>query len=184
MSIDAPLLTFAAASGDSDVMAVLGIDWTMLVLQLIAFLILVAILGKFVYPIFMKIIDERQEKIEASVKAADEAREAAEKAEDRVEADLKKARREAADIVATAKAEATQLTEKADKKAKERAERIVSEAQEEINKSVLAARKELEKDTLELVKKAAAAVTAHMADDKLDTALVKKSLSSVSGAKK
>lgn len=182
MSIDVSLVTVAAAASDNgDVMAVLGIDWTMLALQTIAFLILVAILGRFVYPVFMKVIDERQEKIEASVKAADEAREAAEKAEDRVEKDLAKARREAADIVATAKAEAAQMTENADKKAKERAERIVADAQEEINKSVLAARKELEKDTLELVKKAAAAATAHVADDKLDTAIIKQSLE---GAKK
>ena len=175
------LTLMAAASSDGDVMSVLGIDWTMLVLQLVAFLLLVALLGKFVYPVFMKIIDERQEKIDASVKAADEAREAAEKAEGRVEQDLAKARREAADIVATAKAEATQMTERADKKAKERAERIVAEAQEEIDKSIIAARKSLEKDTLELVKKAAAAATAHVADDKFDTALVKKSLE---GAKK
>lgn len=176
-----PLQTLAAAASDEGVMGVLGIDWMMLLMQLVAFLLLVALLGKFVYPIFMRIIDERQEKIDASVKAADEAREAAEKAESRVEADLKKARAEAADIVATAKAEATQLTENADKKAKERAERIVADAQDEIDKSVRAARKDLERDTLELVKKAAAAATAHVADDKFDSALVKKSLE---GAKK
>lgn len=176
MSMDVSLQTLAAAAADDDVLAVLGIDWTMLVLQLIAFLILVAIFGKFVYPIFMKIIDERQAKIEESVRAADEAREAAEKAESRVEADLKKARAEAADIVATAKAEAAQLTENADKKAKERAERIVADAQEEIDKSVRLARKELKRETLSLVKQAAAAATSHVADSKLDDALVQKSL--------
>lgn len=166
----------AAATENNDVFGVLGIDWTMLIIQLIAFLVLVAVLGRFVYPIFMRIIDERQEKIEASVKAADEARDAAEQAESRVEKDIKRAQKEAADIVATAKAEAAQMSERADKKAKERAERIVADAQQEIDKSILAAQKKLEKDTLELVKRAAQLATAQVADEKLDTALVKKAL--------
>lgn len=179
--LDQSLTSFAAAAEKETILEGLGIDGTMLVLQAIAFLLTVWVLAKWVYPIFFRIINERQEKIEASVKAADEARQAAEKAESRVEADLSKARREAADIVATAKAEAAQLAERSDKKAKERAERIVAEAQEEIDKSVRAARKTLERDTLELVKQAAAAATAHVADDKFDTALIKQSLE---GAKK
>lgn len=176
-----PFHLLASTAENSDVLAVLGIDWTILIIQLVAFLVLVAILGKFVYPVFMKIIDERQAKIDDSVKAADEAREAAEKAEDRVERELAAARREAAEIVATAKAEVTQMTEAADKKAKQRAERIVADAQDEIDKSIRAARQSLEKDTLALVKKAAIAATAHVADEKFDAALIKKSLE---GAKK
>jgi Kef-type K+ transport system membrane component KefB len=55
------LITFAetnAASGN--VFKSLGIDWQMLILQIIAFLLLVFILGKWVYPWLIKSVVERQ----------------------------------------------------------------------------------------------------------------------------
>lgn|GEM_PF-2902786 len=159
----------------------LGIDFTLLILQGIAFLLMVVVLAKYVYPVFMRIIDEREAKIEESTKAADEAKQTAEKAEQRVEAELKKARTAAAEIVATAKSEATAAIEKAEKNAKNRSERIVADAHESIDKEILKAREILKKDTLELVKQAASIATAHAADSKLDSALLKKSLDEARG---
>lgn len=170
------------AEESQDILTGLGIDGTLLVLQAIAFLLMVFVLAKWVYPVFMRIIDEREAKIEESTKAADEAKKAAEDAESKVEAELKKARKEAAEIVAIAKTEVAQMHDRSDKKAKERAEHIVSEAHKEIEKSILAAQKKLEKDTIDFVKQAASLVTAGVADDKLDTELVKKSVHSVSAA--
>jgi len=174
------LNNFAEAAG-GNMFASLGIDWKMLVFQTVAFLILVWILAKWVFPPLMSAVDSRQKNIEEATKAADQAREKAEKAEANVEDALKDARKEAADIVATAKTEASQIAETADVKAKERADRIVAEAHEDIQKDVLAARRALEKDTLNLVKKAAGLTIAGVADSKIDTAIVKKS---VEGAKK
>jgi len=175
----------ATTSGEhaekTDILTSLGIDWTLLVLQLVAFLILVWALGKFVYPVFLRIIDERQAKIDDSVKAAQEAEKNAEKAETAVEDALKKARKEAADIITMAKTEATQMVEKAENSAKTKAERIVEEAHEDIRKEIIAAKKSLEKDTLRLVRQAASLATAGVADAKFDEALIKKS---VDGAKK
>lgn len=174
----AQLQQFATATTakNEGILTGLGIDFTLLILQGIAFLLMVVVLAKWVYPVFMRILDEREDKINASAKAAEKAQKAAEKAEANVEAELKQARQQAAEIVATAKSEATAMTEAADKKAKNRAERIVAEAQEEIDKSVIAARRALEKDTLQLVKKAASLATENVADSELDTALIKKSV--------
>ncbi len=175
------LLTFAATASESEgILEGLGIDFTLLAMQTVAFLITVFVLARWVYPVFLRVVDEREERMLESAKAAEKAQKAAESAEANVEAELKKARQEAADIVATAKAEAAQLSERSDKKAKERAERIVADAKSEIDKSIIAARKDLQRDTLELVKRAAAAATAHVADDKFDTALVQKTLKETS----
>lgn len=170
-----------AQGKNEGILAGLGIDFTLLILQGIAFLLMVLVLAKWVYPVFMRILDEREDKINESAKAAEKAQQAAEKAEANVESELKQARQQAAEIVATAKSEANAMAEAADKKAKALAERIVTEAQEEIDKSVIAAKKSLEKDTLQLVKKAATLATAEVADSNLDTAIIKKS---VEGAKK
>lgn len=177
------LTNFASAEhseSSGNIFTSLGIDGQMLLFQGLAFLILVFILGKFVFPVLLKAVDDRQAKIEEGTKAAEEAGKKAEEAAAKIDATMKKARSEASDIVATAKNEATQMIEKAEANAKTRSERIVAEAHEDIAKDVLAARKALEKDTLKLVKEAASLATAGVADNKLDSAMIKKS---VEGAK-
>ncbi len=169
-----------AEAEKTDIMSSLGIDWKLLILQMVAFLILVAILAKYVYPVFFKIISDREEKIEEGVKAAEEASKKAEASQADTEKLMQTARKEAAEIVALAKSEAVQMTEAADKKSKERAERIVADAHDQIQKDVLAAQKALQDETIGLVKKAASIATASVADDKLDAAMIKKS---VQGAK-
>lgn len=185
MELFTPLRTLATAAHEAeeetDILTSLGIDWTLLVLQLIAFLLLVWVLGKFVYPVFVRILDERQAKMDEGVKASEAAAKKAEEAEANVAKALETARVEAADIVATAKAEAGQMVTDAETKAKSRADRVLAEAQEDIAKEIEAAKKSLQKETLELVKKAAGMATANVADDKLDTAMIEKA---VAGAKK
>lgn len=175
MDYSTQLTIFANASGASSqdgLLEVLGIDWMLLGLQMVAFLVLVWILGKFVYPIFLRIVDERQAKIEASVKAAEEAEQKATAAHDEVADLLKKARKEAREIVATAKDEAAAMQEQSDAKAKARAEKIVADAQDGIDKQVLAARKALQQDTLELVALATEKVVGNVASKTVDDAVI------------
>lgn len=138
--------------------AALGIDWKMLILQVVAFVILVWLLGKYVYPWLMKSVDERQGVIEAGAKAAEEAKIKAEKAEKDVEHLMNQARKDAKDIVATAKNEATAAVEAADAKASDRAKMIVAGAHEQIEKDVIAAKKTLHNETIDLVAAATEAV--------------------------
>jgi F-type H+-transporting ATPase subunit b len=145
----------------------LGIDWKMFALQSVAFLILLWLLSRYVYPILVKSIDEREEKIAEGQKAATEAAQQAEKAKDDINDLLKKARKEASEIVTTAKEQAEQLAADSDKKSKERAERIVAAAQEDITKEVASAKKALYNETVDLVA---------FATEKVTTAKVSKSV--------
>ena len=142
---------FAEAAADGGIFGALGIDWQMLLFQIAGFLLLVWVMGKFVYPTFMRIVDERQEKIDASVKAAHEAEAHAQKAEASIQKMMQDAKKDAADIVTTAHDEATATLEKAHAKAKADAEHIVTDAHDQIQKDIVAARKSLKSDTLELV---------------------------------
>jgi len=145
-----PLQQFAASSS-GDVFSALGIDWKMLLIQGIAFLILVYVLAKWVFPVLMKTVDARQEAIEAGQKAAEEAEQKAADAQEEVQKALKEARAEARDIVTTAKDEATAMIADSESKAKSRAEKIVKDAHDELEKDVIAARKTLHNDTIDLV---------------------------------
>jgi F-type H+-transporting ATPase subunit b len=168
------LTQFAATeeAAGGDIFTTLGIDWRLLILQIIAFLILVWILGKFVYPWLMKSVDERQAKIEESVKAAEEAEKKAESAQEEIAKLLKDARAEAKDIVTTAKDEAAAMVADAEGKAKTRAEKIVADAHDQLQKDVIAARKALHNDTIELVALATEKIVGKTVNDGIDKKII------------
>lgn len=136
---------------DSGLFTSIGIDWKLLVLQSIAFLILLVILKKFVYPPLLKMLDAHERSIKEAREAANETKQQADKAQAEVDAMLKIARKEAGEIVTTAKDEAIALVESADAKSKDRAERLIASAKEDIQKEVLSAKKALRDETLDLV---------------------------------
>jgi F-type H+-transporting ATPase subunit b len=151
-----PLYQFAASSHEAseaggDIFSSLGINGQMLLFQAVAFVILVVLMAKYVFPVLMKAVDDRQEKIDAGQKAAAEAEKKAAEAEERIAELMKEARAEAKDIVTTAKDEAVAMVADGEKKAKARAEKIVADAHDQLEKDVIAARKALHNDTIELV---------------------------------
>ncbi len=171
------LTYFAAAEAtDKGFFEQLGIDWTLLILQALAFLVLVLVLGKFVYPVFMRIIDEREGRIEESLKAAREAADHASSVQDEIDKKLATARKEARDIVATAKDEANSMIAKADEKAKANADHLLEAARDEIAKETNAAKKALHNETIELVALATEKVIAGSVDAKTDKAVIKRAL--------
>lgn len=141
----------AAEAAKGDVFSALGIDWMMLIFQVIAFIILVWLLAKFVYPWLMKSVDERQSAIDAAAKASAAAQADAAEAEARIKKLLTEARTEADDIVASAKLEAGASLSATEAKAKKRADQIVADAHSQISKDVVAAKQALHNETLELV---------------------------------
>jgi len=169
----------AEASGDGGIFGALGIDITTLVLQAIAFLILVWLLGKFVYPVLIKTLDDRQAKIEESTQAADDAKRAAENAEQVVAKLLVEARKEAKDIVSTARSEATAAIAAAESKATGRAQKIVENAHEQIEKDVIAAQKTLHNETIDLVALATEKVLGSVVDGKVDEKVVARAVKEV-----
>ena len=161
-----------ATEAQGDIFSTLGIDWRLLIIQIVAFLILVFLLGKFVYPWLMKSVDERQANIEAASKAAVKAQKAAQASQETVAELLAEARKEAAEIVSTAKTESAEIVSLSEKKAQKNAERIIADAQGQLAKDVENARKVLYNDTLELVGLATEKVVKAKLDKKADSDLI------------
>lgn len=158
------------------ILGTLGIDVKLLAFQIIAFLILVLFLGKFVFPVFIKIIDKRQAAIEQSNKAAVEASKHAEKAQAEIAEMLKNARAEAAGIVGTAKDEANDLLSRAESKSKAHAEAIVDAAKADIEKEIVSAKKALHNEMVGLVAVATEKVAGEKISAQADEALIKRAL--------
>lgn len=164
---------FAVAEAEkADLFGSLGIDWKMLILQTIAFLILLAILRKFVYPPLLTMLEKREKDLRAADNAAKSARDNADKAEKMTNELMRKARAEANDIVASAREEAAKVVEDAGAKASAKSEAIVKVAQDEIAKEVEAARKALHNETLDLVAEATGKVLGAKVDAKTDAKVI------------
>ena len=171
---------FASEAAEAtDPVKALGIDMKLLVFQIIAFAILVWLLSKYVFPVLMKAVDDRQARIdESNAAAADAAKQAAE-TEEKLAKLLKQAGSEATDIVATAKEEAAGLLAKTEEKSKVQAERIVAAAHESIEKDVIAAKKALHNETIELVAQATEKVVGKTVNAGVDKQLITQSIKEV-----
>ena len=145
----------------------LGIDWRLLILQTIAFLILLVILSKFVFPVLTKMIDDREAKISEGQRAAEAAVQQAAAAQGETKELLKQARADAAEIVADAKTEAAELVSRSEAQARDRADTIVRDAQAQISKELGAARAALANETRNLV----AAATEKVVSEKFTKSL-------------
>lgn len=163
-------------SESPSLLSALGIDWKLLVVQGVAFLVLVWILAKFVYPALIKSIDDRRMAIEAGLKEAKESHEALEKAEAKIEKLLADARKEADEIVARSHQEASTMIADAEKGAKTRAERIVEDARNQLDADVVKARETLKKDAAQLVAQATEHIIGEKLDAKKDAALIERAL--------
>lgn len=156
----------ASGAAEKGFFEVLGIDWRLLGLQLVAFAILVWVLGKFVYPPLVRAIDNREKAIEASVKAAEQAEAKAEATQKEINDLFEKARTDAAEIVEIAHKEAANAVKDAEDKAKTRADQIIADARVQLDADVLKARKALKTEAVELV----VAATEKVIGEKIDAA--------------
>jgi F-type H+-transporting ATPase subunit b len=129
----------------------LGINVQLLVIQTAAFLVLLWVLSKFVYPALSQMLETREQAIKKSAKAAEEAEQKADETKAEITRLLDEARQDANKILTSAKSEAASVVEAADMAATERAERIIADAHTQIEKDVSAAKKALRDETINLV---------------------------------
>jgi len=153
-----------ASTNSPGLFEALGINWKLLVEQAVAFLILVGVLAKFVYPALIKAIDDRRDQIEAGLQEAKESQEALERAEAKADELLAQARKDADELLSRSHQEAAVMVAQAEDKAKLRADQIVQDAREQLETDIAKARQALKAETVKLV----AAATEHIIGEKLD----------------
>lgn len=118
--------------------------------QLIAFAIFVTFVMKFVWPLLIGAINERQRKIEDGLNAAEKAKADLASAEKQVEQEFAAAKTEAAAIIERANKTANQMIEDAKDQARLESERIIAQAQTAVEQEALQMREQLRKQVAEL----------------------------------
>jgi F-type H+-transporting ATPase subunit b len=152
---NAQMILFAKA----DIFQSLGVDLQTLIFQIIAFLVLVFLLGKFAYPTLIEAADRHQKEIDESAASAENVQKIKDQSKTDYEELLKKAHEEAGEIV---------------HQAKEDAESVVKNANNQIKSDIEAAKKNLYNDTIEFVTIATEKVTKEKMNSTEDQTLIKK----------
>ena len=113
------------------------------IVEFIAFLLILAIIGKYILPPVQKALRERQEIIRQQMEDADKAREKLAEAEDAYKNALTEARIEAAQIREGARAEAQRTIEELRVQAQEESARIIARGDEQLTRQRTAIVREL-----------------------------------------
>lgn len=155
-------------------LASLGIDLKTFLFQLVAFIIVLAILNKFAVKKILKVMDKRRDELNQGLEDAEAAKIELAKAKDKFDKILEDARNQADSIIADARTESLTLVKDIEAKATAKSERMITEAREQLDQDVLAARASLKKETAELVTKLSSKVLQEKMTDKKDSDLIAK----------
>lgn len=120
-----------------------GVEWKLLIVQLINFLIFILIFRKFVLPKLKGFMDERAKGIKDSLKDAEQARRAAEQAEVERQQTLATAVKEADRVLADAREQAAAQGEELVAQAKAEAARVIADGTAQLEADRTALRTEL-----------------------------------------
>jgi len=147
--------------------------------ELIAFILMILILGKWAYPRIIKAATEREDKIEAGLRAAAESEERLAKVQVEVQQTLDDARNQARDILNRAHQEATADTAEVLAKARADAEGVVERARTEIGAERDRAIQDLRAEVAKMVVSASERVLGSAIDAKTHQRLIDDALQKV-----
>jgi len=118
--------------------------------MVITFSILLILMGKFVWPVVLKALDERAEKIEGSLKKAEEAKIEAEGILNDSQEKLTEARKESAQIIESGKAAGESARQDVIKRAEEEASEVIARGYANVEAEKSAAFSEVKEDSAKL----------------------------------
>ncbi|MDI6777899.1 MAG: F0F1 ATP synthase subunit B [Patescibacteria group bacterium] len=162
----------------SELITKLGIDYKLLIAQIVNFLVLLFILYKFAYGPILAMLEKRQKKIEQGLKDAEAAGKKLAESEERQKEILRKARTEAKEIVEKAHMQAEKSKSKIAGVAKVQAEKIITDAKAEIEREKTKTISEIKSEIGSLVVAATEKVIGGKMDEEKDKELIEKSLKS------
>lgn len=124
---------------------------TEIVTHLIAFVIFILVMKRFVWAPLLKTIDERRAKIDGDFKRAEDLQAEAEDSRERYEAQLRDIQEKARAEMQNAINEGKRIAQELQQKAREDAEAMLERAKQNASIELANARKQLRKDVVELV---------------------------------
>ncbi len=127
-----------------------GVDWQLLIAQVINFLIILYLLKRFLYKPVFNLLKKREEAIKQGLSKADESKKALDEALVKEKKIIKEAQDTGKKIIQEAKEQSETVAKKIEEKAKKQADQMLEDARAQIEREKRAVEKELEKHVSEL----------------------------------
>jgi len=154
----------------------LGINWAVLLAQIITFGILMGLLYLAAYKPIMRMLDERSNRVKESIEQTEHIKEQAAHAEEEVKRQIEAASKEGQEVIARAMRTGEDLRQKAQQDAREDAESLIVRARTEIQRERDEAVDELRKEFADLTILAAGKVIERSLDKEAHRELIDKTL--------
>ncbi len=159
-----------------DLITQFGLDWKLLLAQVVNFLILLYILKRFAYKPILKVLRERRENIAAGLKASEESVKRLEDAEEIKKQVVLQAEQKAVGIVSQAEVIAKDEAQAIITSAHRKEEQIIASSQKRLDEERLKLGEELEQNAEQLVKVSLGKVLGKMPTGERDQALIQEAL--------
>lgn len=157
----------------------LGIDWKLLLAQIVNFLILLFILYKFLYHPILEMLEKRSAKIEKSLADAKKIGEEVKRIEKMKEEQIIEAKKEAKKIIEEAQAKAENNRQELIVKTKEEIQNLTTEAKKQIAAEKEKLSQEVKAEIGALVVEATQKVIGKSLTDKLDEKIIKETIKEI-----
>ena len=161
----------------------LGINWGVLITQIVTFIILLVLLRLFAYKPLMRMMDERSKRVKESLEQAESVKEQSAKAEEELKKQLEEAGREGQERIARAVKAGEELKQKAEEEAKRETEKLIVKARSEIQQERDAAVSQVRREFADLTVLAAGKVIDKSLDKEEHRELIDKVLEESSSLK-
>ncbi len=158
----------------------LGIDWRLLIAQIINFLILIFVLHRFAYKPILRMMKKRTETIEKSLSDAKKIEENLIDSEKKHSEIINQARREARDLLGETSQRADSLRQERIKEANQEVEKMIEAAKLEITQSKEKMMQDVKAEVAGLVIETAEKVIESKMDKKNHNGLIEKTLAELS----
>lgn len=155
----------------SDALGKLGIDGGIFVAQLVNFLIVLIVLWKFAYKPIIKMLDQRSERVEKSIRSAEHVEKRVAALEDERKQIVADARAQAAKVMETARTDQEALKTDMVEKAKREVERVVVNGKAQLKADQEAMMREARKEMVEIAVAAAKKILSEGIDERKSASL-------------
>ncbi len=159
-----------------DVLSKIGIDWKLLIAQVVNFLILLFVLRRFAYRPMLEFLEKRSKTIDDGLQNAKRATEKLIQLEQQEKEVLERAKKEANLLLSEARATAERTSERIVAASRDEAERLLEEARKKIDAEKGLLRAEMRRELANLVLLATEKVVGEKMKDAKDGVLVKEAV--------
>lgn len=128
-----------------EIFEIFGLNWILIVAQIVNFLVILYILKRFLYKPLFTVLEKRQQLAKEAVEKADESSKALEKAQAEEKEIIKKAQTTATQIITDAKEQSADMLKKAEEKAKKQTDKMIADAKTQIEQETQQAQAQLNK---------------------------------------